>query len=164
MTRRFISYRVGLIIGLLVLMHFTVRPWLGHPRWGPDFLLLALMIFAVRSRPGAAAVAGFLVGIVSDGLANVAFGAGALSHTVVGYLLAWGKAVFFPDNLMVNAGFFFLGSWFRDLLILLASGQLSALDLILQLVTWSLIMATTTALTGVLLLVVFRDWLRIGTA
>ncbi len=46
---------------LLVLLHFYLRPRLWGPRLSPDFLLLALMLFAIRSRPGAAAVAGFLV-------------------------------------------------------------------------------------------------------
>lgn len=155
-------YRLGIVLGILVLMHFAVRPWLGNPAVAPDFMMLALMTFAIRARPGQAAVAGFIVGIVGDALADGAFGAGALAHTVVGYLQAWGKDVFFPDNLLVNAGFFFAGVWVRDLLVLLATGRFTGQELIWHLLTWSILLALTTTITGLVLMTLFRDWLRIG--
>jgi hypothetical protein len=68
-------------------------------------VFIALMFYAMRSSPGAAAAAGFLVGLVEDALTPAQFGAGALAHTVVGYLAAWGRAVFFAENLVVNAAF-----------------------------------------------------------
>ena len=37
-------YRFGAVMLLLVASHFALRPWLGDPRWSPDFLLLALMV------------------------------------------------------------------------------------------------------------------------
>ena len=72
--------------------------------------------------PGPRAVAGFLVGLIADALTPARFGAGALAHTVVGYLASWGRAVFFADNMLVNAGFVAVGLWLRDLIVLLASG------------------------------------------
>ena len=98
--------RMLLALGLLVLLHFEVRPRIGHPSVAPDFLLLALLVFSIRSRPGSAAVAGFIIGILGDALTPARFGAGALAHTVVGYVAAWGRAVFFADNLLVNVRFF----------------------------------------------------------
>ena len=41
-----------------------------------------------------------------------------LANTLVGYTAAWGRAVFFADNLLVNAGFIAAGVWLRDLLVL----------------------------------------------
>ena len=121
------GFKVGVVLLALVLMHFTVRPLLGNDpvvnRIAPDFMLLALMFYAIRSRPGNAAIAGFAVGIVGDALSPVAFGSSALAHTVIGYLQAWGKTVFFPDNLLVTAAFLFAGSWGRNFLVLLAGGQ-----------------------------------------
>ena len=155
---------MGLLLGLLVVMHFTVRPWLGNPRWAPDFLMLALMMYAIRVRPGRAAIAGFVVGIVGDALSQVAFGAGALAHTVVGYLQAWGKDVFFPDNFLVNAGFLFAGVWVRDLLVLLASGRVVGQALLWQLGTWSVLLAATTTAVGLILMSMFRGWLRVGSS
>jgi rod shape-determining protein MreD len=156
--------RLRAVLALLVVLHFTVRPWLGDQRPAPDLLLLALLVYAVRARPGGAAVAGFVVGLVSDVLTPVAFGAGALAHTVVGYLTAWGKAVFFAENLAVNAGFFFVGSWMRDVLVLLGGGHVEGRQLLWQLVLWSPLKAATTALTGVLVLLLFRRWLAIRIA
>ncbi len=151
------------VLALLVVMHFTVRPWMGSPRWAPDFLLLALMLYAIRARPGRAAVAGFGMGLVADALAETAFGAGALAHTVLGYLLAWGKAVFFPEALLVNAGFFLVGAWVRDLLVLLAGGQVRGSALFWQLGTWSLLQAAATTLVGMFVLLFFRDWMNVGS-
>jgi rod shape-determining protein MreD len=158
------SYRLGGVLLLLGVLHFTVRPWLGNPRAAPDFLLLALLVYAIRARPGAAAIVGFAVGLMGDALTPVAFGAGALAHTVVGYLAAWGKAVFFAENLAVNAGFFFAGTWIRDLLVLVGSGHLGGTDLLWQLALWSPLKAATTALVGVVVLVVFRRSLSIRIA
>ena len=156
------GFKVGLVLLALVLLHFTVRPLLGNDRLAPDFLLLALMFFAIRSRPANAAIAGFTVGILADALSPVAFGAGALAHTVVGYLQAWGKAIFFPDNLLVTTGFLFFGSWLRNFLVLLAGGQTRGAELFWALTAWSVGQAVTTTVVGLLVLLTFRRWFKIG--
>jgi rod shape-determining protein MreD len=150
------------VISVLTVLHFTLRPWLGNPLWSPDFVLLALMLYSIRARPGRAAIAGFTVGILTDALAAAAFGAGAFAHTVLAYLQAWGKAVFFPDNLMVNFWFFLVGAWARDLMVMLAGGQADLMTLLWHLGTWSLLRAVTTALTGLLVLLIFRDAVKFG--
>jgi rod shape-determining protein MreD len=152
--------RFALVMALLVALHFYVRPRLWSPRIAPDFLMLGLMIFAIRSTPGAAAVAGFVTGFVTDALTPARFGAAMLAHTVVGYGAAWGRAVFFADNLVVNAGFIGVGVWLRDLLVLVASGA-GGRELLVQLAIWSPLLALTTALAGVIVLGFFRDWLEI---
>jgi rod shape-determining protein MreD len=146
-----------LVMGLLVLLHFYLRPRLGSARVSPDFLLIALVFFAMRAGPGAGAVAGFLVGLVSDALTPAAFGAGALAHTVVGYLAAWGRAVFFADNLLVNAAFVAVALWLRDLILLVASGT-SQGALLMALALTSPVQALSTAVTALLILAAFREW------
>jgi len=153
-------YRLGAMLLLLVVLHFALRPFLGDYRSAPDFLLLALLVFAVRARPGDAAIAGFVVGLLADSLTPVAFGAGALAHTCVGYLAAWGKAVFFAENVLVSAGFFFLGTWLRDVLVLVAGGHMDHGVLFWQLAVWSPVKALTTALAGVVVLVLLRRSLQ----
>ena len=74
--------RLWTVLGLLVVVHFAVRPRLGYPAIAPDFLLLALMLYAIRSRPGTAALAGFLVGLAGDAVSPARIGAGALAHTM----------------------------------------------------------------------------------
>src|SRR5882762_1824338 len=84
--RRTDRYRYPIIMTLLVLMQFTVRSRLGGDRVAPDFLLLALLIYTIRAEPGRSAAAGFIVGLLRDALTPASFGAGALAHTLVGYL------------------------------------------------------------------------------
>ena len=147
MTRRR-GYRLGLVLLLLIVLQFALRPFLGDPRVAPDFLLLALLVYALRSTPGRAAIAGFVLGVLVDALTPVAFGSAALAYTVVGYLAAWGKAVFFAENILVSVGFFIGGTWVRDLLVMLAGGHVSGSTLFWQLVVWSPLEALTTATKG----------------
>lgn len=153
-------YRLGAVLLLLVVLHFMLRPFLGDYRSAPDFLLLALLVFAVRARPGDAAIAGFVVGLLADALTPVAFGAGALAHTCVGYLAAWGKAVFFAENVVVSAGFFFLGTWLRDALVLVVGRHTDQGALFWQLAVWSPVKALTTALAGAIVLILLRRSLQ----
>jgi rod shape-determining protein MreD len=149
-----------LVMGLLVLLHFYLRPRLGSARVSPDFLLIGLVLFAMRAGPGAGAIAGFAVGVVNDALTPAAFGAGALAHTVVGYLAAWGRAVFFADNLLVNAAFVAVAVWVRDFILLLASGTGQG-RLLMELTLNSPLQALSTAVLALLVLAAFREWFAI---
>jgi rod shape-determining protein MreD len=155
-----IRYRLVAMLLLLVALQFVLRPFLGDSRVAPDLLLLALLVYAIQARPGDAAIAGFVVGLVADSLTPIAFGAGVFAHTCVGYLAAWGKAVFFAESVPVSAAFFFAGTWLRDLLVLVAGRHMGERSLVWQLAVWSPLKALTTALAGVVVLVVFRRWLR----
>ena len=153
------GYRLALVLLLLVVLHFALRPLMGDFRVAPDLLLLALLIFSIRARPGQAAVAGFTVGMVVDSLTPVAFGAGALAHTCVGYMAAWGKAVFFAENVVVHGTFIFGGTWVRDLLVILVGRHMGRSTLIWQLTVWSPLKALSTAIVGMGVLLLFRRWL-----
>jgi rod shape-determining protein MreD len=150
--------RLILVFLLLLVLHFYVRPRFGDSRAAPDFLAMAVLFFALRSRPGEAAIAGLVTGLLVDSLTPARFGAGALAHTVVGYLASWGRAVFFADNVVVTAGFFAVGTWLRNLLVLLASGT-SGGDFLVQALFWSTLQALTTAACGTALVVLLRGWL-----
>jgi rod shape-determining protein MreD len=149
-----------LVMALLVVLHFYLRPRLWSARVSPDFMLIALVFFAMRAGPGAGAVAGFVVGLVNDALTPAAFGAGALAHTVVGYLAAWGRAVFFADNLLVNAGFVAAALWVRDFILLIASGTPQG-RLLVELTLNSPLQALSTAVFALLVLAAFREWFAI---
>lgn len=150
--------RLWAVLLFLVILHFAVRPRLGYPQVAPDFLMIALLLYAIRSRPGTAAVAGFLVGLAGDAMVPARIGAGALAHTVVGYLAAWGRAVFFPDNLFVNGLVIAFGVWARSAIQLVASGPGPG-GLLTPLLVWAPLQALTTAITAMLLLVLFQRWL-----
>jgi len=124
--------------------------------------MLALLVYAIGTRPGNAAVAGLFVGLMRDGLYSVAFGAGAFAHTAIGYLAAWSKAVFFADNLYVNAALFFFGVWLRDVLAwLVGRHPQEASEILWQLGYWSPLQALSTSLAGIVVLLVFRKWLHV---
>jgi rod shape-determining protein MreD len=160
-VRRSDKYRfVAILLGLVVLQ-FSLRPRLGDDRTAPDFLLLALLIYTIRARPGRAAVVGFLVGLLRDALTPASFGAGALAHTVVGYLAARSKAVFFAENVYVNAWLFFAGTWVRNCLVAVLSGGLRGSFLGWELLVWSPIQSATTALAGLIVLWLFGRQLAI---
>lgn len=148
--------QVLVVMLLLVVLQFYVRPRLWDARVSPDFLLIALMLFAMRSSPGVAALAGFAVGVIADTLTPARFGAGALAHTLVGYLASWGRAVFFADNMLVNAGFVAAGLWLRDFIVLLASGT-NHRQMLTELTLYSPLQALTTAGFALIVLVTFRS-------
>ena len=149
-----------LVMLMLVVLQFYIRPRLWNARVSPDFLLIALMLFAMRSSAGTAALAGFLVGLIEDTLTPARFGAGALAHTLVGYFAALGRSVFFADNMLVNAGFVAAGLWFRDLVVLIMSGTDHG-ELFRQLTLYSPLQAITTAGFALFVLVTFRAWFSI---
>lgn len=144
---------------ILVLLHYTLRPLLGW-RAPMDFLVLALLLAAIRVRPAAGAIIGLAMGIVSDSLTPDALGSGAIAMTIVGYLASWLKAVFFADNIALNAFFFFLGKWVFDVIYFSVEQRLGGVELIQQLLLWSPLSAAATALAGVVLLFIMKPLLE----
>ncbi|MFN2567857.1 MAG: rod shape-determining protein MreD [Gemmatimonadaceae bacterium] len=157
------TVRTAIVCAILIVLHFTLRPLLAW-RAGIDFLVIALMFGAVRLRPGAAALFGFLLGLTADSLALSAFGANALAMTVVGFTASWLKAIFFADNLLLNGFFLLVGKWLFDLIFLIAERRLGGLELVMQLVVWSMLASAVTALAGVVALMVLRPLLEARTA
>jgi rod shape-determining protein MreD len=153
--RRVTKTQLALVLLLLCFLQFYLRPRLWNARVSPDFLLIGLMLFAMRSGAGVAAFAGFLVGLIEDTLTPARFGAAALAHTIVGYLAAWGRAVFFADNFLVNAGFVAVGLWIRDFIVLIASGS-EHRQLLTELFVYSPVQALTTAAFTLAVLLTFR--------
>jgi hypothetical protein len=83
-----------------------------------------------------------------------------LAHVLLGFGAAWGRSVFFADNIAVNAGLFFVGTWVRNLLVLLLSGTTLA-AFTAEALLWSPLQGLTTAIVGVIVVSMFRDWLAI---
>lgn len=157
------AVRTIIVCAILVALQYTVRPLLAW-RASIDFLIMALLLGAVRMRPGSAAVYGFLLGLVSDSLALSAFGAAALAMSVVGFGASWLKAVFFADNLALNAFFLFLGKWLFDILFLLVGHRVHGTELVMQLFVWSPLSAMITAIVGAAVLSLVRPVMEVRTA
>ncbi len=154
--------RTAFAFVVLVVLHFSLRPLLGW-RAGPDFLIIALLLVSIRVRPGTAALIGFVMGIIADSVTLQAFGASALAMSVVGFTASWLKAVFFADDLVLNAFFFFLGKWAFDVLYIFAQRDAAQASLPLQLLVWSPLTAAVTSAAGILTLMVLRPVLRSAT-
>jgi rod shape-determining protein MreD len=157
------AVRTALVCIILIVLHYTLRPLLGW-RTSIDFLLIALVFGAVRMRPAGAAVFGFILGLAADSLALGAFGAGALAGTMVGFAASWLKAVFFADNLALNAFFLFIGKWAFDLVYVLMERRMQGAEMLMQIVVWSPLAAAVTALAGVIAIAMLRPILEVRTA
>jgi rod shape-determining protein MreD len=153
--------RLKLAAALLILVaaHLVLRPRFAPSRFAPDLILVALLFLAIRTRPAVGAVAGFMVGMLSDAVAPTTFGAGAFALTIVGFVAGWLKAVVFADNLLVNALIVFAASWARDVLQVAASNQLRGGALGMQLLVVSPAAALSTAAAALVALLLLRGWL-----
>lgn len=147
----------SLFLALLAL-HYWLRPLLAW-RAGIDFLLIGVLLVSVRLRPGAAAFVGCVAGIVADAMAPSAFGATTLAMTLVACAASWLKSSFFAENIALNAIFLFAGKVAFDAAFLVFEGRLDTLALLSQLVVWSTLGGITTAIAGVLALLLFRPLL-----
>ena len=143
------------MLALLVTLHFTLRPLLDW-RAGVDFLVIGVLLVAVRVRPGFAAVVGLLLGAAVDSMSPAALGAGALGMTLMAFGASRLKAAFFVDDLGLNAGFVFLGKVFYDVVATLAEGRLTGMTLVWQLFAWTPLSAVATAAVGMVVLAVVR--------
>lgn len=160
-TRSSDQWRFGFVVVLLLLLEFYVRPAiLDAPHGMPDFLVLLLLLLAIRVSPGVGAVVGLLIGLVMDVLTPAHFGAGMLASVLVGAGAAWGRSLFFADNLLVNAALFFIGTWVRNVLMLVFSAT-PFRELPVDVLAWAPLQSLTTAIAGVIVVVMFRDWLAI---
>jgi rod shape-determining protein MreD len=144
-----------LMLVLLVTLHFTLRPLLDW-RAGVDFLVIGVLVIAVRVRPGMAAVVGLLLGAAIDAMSPEALGAGALAMTLMAFGASRLKTAFFADDLGLNAVFVFLGKVFYDVVSTLAEGRLSGMTPVWQLVAWTPLSALVTAAVGLLVLAALR--------
>jgi rod shape-determining protein MreD len=154
------SFLRGLIsFVILLVLHYTLRPLLGW-RAPIDFMLIGVMLLAIRVRPGVAAIVGFVIGLVADSLTPDSLGAGAIAMTAVAYTASWLKAVFFADNLALNAFFFFLGKWLFDIVYFVGEHRLAGGQLVQQVFLWSPLSAAATAVAGVVLILIMRPLLE----
>jgi rod shape-determining protein MreD len=149
---------VALFVALL-LLHIAVRPLLDW-RAEADFLLVGLLLVAVRVRPGAAALLGCATGLFLDALSPLGFGAGMLAGTVVAVAASRAKAAFFTDNVGLNALFLGVGKLAWDALYLVVERRLTGAGLLLQLGVWTPLSALVTALVGLVLLTLLRPVLE----
>jgi rod shape-determining protein MreD len=143
------------VLCVLVALHFTLRPLLDW-RAGVDFLVIGVLLVAVRARPGAAAIVGLLFGLVLDAMNPEALGAAALAMTVTAFVASRLKAAFFADDLGLNAIFVFGGKVVFDVISIVFEGRLGGAALAWQLLAWTPLSALATAVIGVVVMAMVR--------
>jgi len=152
---------LGVLFAVLLVANFSLRPLLAW-RAPVDFLAIGVVLVAVRVRPGAAALIGFVAGVIADALAPSSFGAAALAMTVIAAAASYLKASFFAEHVALNAVFLFAAKLGFDLIFLLAEHRLRGTGLLMQLGVWSALSAAGTALTGLAVIVLFRPLIGEG--
>jgi len=146
---------VSVVLLVLVALHFTLRPLLDW-RAGVDFLVIGVLLVAVRVRPGAAAIVGLFFGLVLDAMNPEALGAAALAMTITAFAASRLKAAFFADALGLNAIFVFGGKVVFDVISIIAEGRLGGSALAWQLLAWTPLSALATAVIGVVVMALVR--------
>jgi len=153
------TVRTIVLCAVLIFLHYTLRPLLAW-RASADFLIIALLLAAVRVRPGVAALFGFVLGLASDSLTLGQFGAGALAMTLIGFSWSRLKAVFFADHVLLNGFFLFLGKWAYEIIMNIVERRIHGVELIMQILVWSSLSAAVTAVAGVIALMLLRPVLE----
>lgn len=105
-----------LFIGLLVVLHFILHLSLGLGAWAPDLLTLAVLLGARQLSAGWAGGLGFALGLLEDGVSLGAFGAAAITQTLIGFLGARSRDLFVGESFLFLSLYLFVGAWLKNAL------------------------------------------------
>jgi rod shape-determining protein MreD len=141
-----------IFIIILVVLHLGVHVAVGIRGVAPDLLTVALLLGSRRLGGAAAAGLGLALGILNDALSLTAFGALAVTYSIIGFLGARSRDMFEGDSLLFVAAYVFLGKWLRDALYNLLTRAAPWSDL------WSssLLAALYAAVAGIIALTLYR--------
>jgi rod shape-determining protein MreD len=148
------------MIAVLVALHFVLHLSLGLGRSAPDLLTVAVLFGARQLSGGKAAALGFALGLLEDAVSLGAFGAGAATQTVVGYLGARSRDLFVGESVLFLAIYLFFGTWVRDALYYVLAEAVRRGDPVSTLLVQAPIGALYTAAAGVVAVVVYRTLTR----
>lgn len=109
-------------IGFLVVVHFALHLSFGVEASAPDLLTIGVLLVARQVRGGPAAGVGFTLGLLEDAVSLGAFGAAAITQTVIGYLGARSRDLFVGDSAVFLGFYLFLGAWLQDALYFTLAG------------------------------------------
>ena len=113
---------LGILVPLLVVLHFLLHVGFSLGKSAPDLLTLALLLAARETGMGAGAALGFLFGLLEDAFSVLAFGASSLAMAVVGILGSRTRDLFVGDSLLFLFVYLTLGKILRDLIYWVVAG------------------------------------------
>ncbi len=147
---------------LLPILHFLLHVGFGLGARAPDLLTVGLLVLARELRTGAAAGAGFTLGLLEDAFSILAFGANAVVLTVVGILGSRSRDLFVGDSLVFLASYLALGTWVRFALHWVVAGEEVRGDATRVLLLEAPVAGVYAAAVGMALLLVTGAWVREG--
>ncbi len=142
-------------VALLVLLNFTLHLALGLQA-APDLLTVAVLIAARRLGGAAAAGLGFALGLLRDALSLVAFGADAVTLTLVGFLGARSRDLFIGESLAFLGVYLFIGKWLHDTIYYLVAGRSMRGDAVVNLLIEAPLASLYAAVAGVIAVLLYR--------
>jgi rod shape-determining protein MreD len=148
------NHQVGfwIFIIVLVVLHFGVHVALGLRGFAPDLLTVALLLGVRRLGGAGAAGLGLALGILNDALSLTAFGAMAVTYSIIGFLGARSRDLFEGDSLLFVAVYVFIGKLLRDVIYQVLTRSAPWSDLW----TTSLLASLFAAIAGVMALTLYR--------
>ena len=150
-----------IFMALLVVLHFILHLSFGLANTAPDLLTVAVLLGARQlSTPGRAAAYGFLLGLLEDGLSVSAFGAAAITQTVIGYLGARSRDLFVGDSVLFLALYLFIGVWAREALYYGIAAVVRRGDTVEALLVAAPLMALYSAVAGIVAVLIYRSLTR----
>jgi rod shape-determining protein MreD len=120
MTRKTI---LGILVPLLVALHFFLHVGLSIERAAPDLLTLALLLAVRETGMGWGGALGFFFGLLEDAFSILAFGATAVAMTAVGILGARTRDLFVGDSLLFFFVYLSLGKMLREVIYWVVAGE-----------------------------------------
>lgn len=143
-------------IALLVVLDFVLHIAIGLGGTAPDLLTVALLLAARRVSGAGAAALGLVLGLLRDALSLIAFGAEALTMTLLGYLGARSKDYLLGEGMLFVAGYLFVGKWLHDIIYFLIAGPPVRGDTVTRLAIEAPIAAAYAAVAGTVAFLVYR--------
>lgn len=105
------SWAAPAAAAVLAVLHFLLRPLLVGWWGAPDLLAAAVLVLSLGVRPGAAAGAGFVLGLLEEALTLGPLGPLAIVYALVGYLGARSWDLVFTDTRLYLPLYLVIGAW-----------------------------------------------------
>jgi rod shape-determining protein MreD len=112
------SFYLVLAILLCLLLQATLAPRIAFGQIAPDFVILAVLVFALYRGAVYGAILGFAVGFLQDLGTPEMLGLNALTKTLLGFTIGRVGAKTFPENALFLFGLFVASALCHDIVYL----------------------------------------------
>ena len=150
--------RISVVVVGLVVLHFLLHVGFGLGNVAPDLLTVALLVGSREVHVGWGAGIGFVLGLLEDAFAALAFGASTVAMTIVGVAGARTRDLFVGDSLLFLVSYLFVGKWLRDLVYWIAVGEDIRQPFVESMLIGSALAAAYATVVGVVAIAISGSW------